>query len=367
MDRRKFVKAAGLAGAAGIVSACGNQTGPGSECASEGSSTDQVFEWKMVTSWPRDFPALGTGANRLAENIGKLSGGRLKIKVYGGNELVPPFEVFDAVERGTAEMGHAASYYWKGKVPSCQIFAGVPFGMTAQELNGWIYYGGGLELWREAYEPFGVIPFPVGNSGVQMGGWFNKEINSVADLQGLVMRIPGLGGEVLRRAGGTPMSTPGTEIFTALQTGTIDATEWIGPFNDQAFSLPKAARYYYYPGWHEPGTALEGIVNREAYESLPADLQQIIETACQAATLDMLSEFMARNGESLAKIRESGTELRAFPDDVIEELRKVTAEVLQELAEEDEMSGKAYQSFLEYFDTVRGWSEISERFYLNNR
>ena len=367
MDRRKFVKAAGMAGVAGAVGACRKQPPADAVCISDAGSTQALFEWKMVTSWPRDFPALGTGASRLAKVIGKLSNGRLTIKVYGGNELVPPFEVFDAVQRGTAEMGHAASYYWKGKVPSCQIFAGVPFGMTAQELNGWLYYGGGLELWREAYAPFGIIPFPVGNSGVQMGGWFNHEINSVADLRGLVMRIPGLGGEVLKRAGGTPVSTPGSEIFTALETGTIDATEWIGPFNDQAFGLQHAARYYYYPGWHEPGTALEGIVNREAYEALPPDLQQIIETACQAATLDMLSEFMARNGESLAHIRASGTDIRPFPDDVIAELKRITAEVLQELAATDEMSGKAYASFLAYFEKVKGWTEISERFFLNTR
>jgi TRAP-type mannitol/chloroaromatic compound transport system substrate-binding protein len=367
MDRRRFVKAAGLAGVAGVAGACGKQSPGAADCLTGSNGAEQRFEWKMVTSWPRDFPALGTGASRLAENIGKLSNGRLTIKVYGANELVPPFEVFDAVERGTVEMGHAASYYWKGKIPSSQIFAGVPFGMTAQELNGWLYYGGGLELWREAYAPYGVIPFPVGNSGVQMGGWFNQEINSLDDLQGLVMRIPGLGGEVLRRAGGTPMNTPGSEIFTALQTGTIDATEWIGPFNDLAFSLPKAARYYYYPGWHEPGTALEGIVNQEAYEALPSDLQQIIETACQAATMDMLSEFMARNGESLARIREGGTEVRPFPDDVLAELKKTTALVLAEIAAEDEMSGKAYGSFVDHFQTVRGWSEISERFYLNNR
>ncbi|NND44302.1 MAG: ABC transporter substrate-binding protein, partial [Xanthomonadales bacterium] len=226
MDRRKFVTGAGLAGVAGIAAAC-SRNAPGTGECSSGDS--RRFEWKMVTSWPRDFPGLGTGAARLAENIGKLSGGRLTVRVFGANELVPPFEVFDAVERGTAEMGHAAPYYWKGKVPAGQVFAGVPFGMTAQELNGWLYYGGGLELWQEAYRPFGIVPYPVGNSSMQMGGWFNREINSLADLQGLVMRIPGLGGEVLSRAGGTAVSLPGSEIFTALQTGTIDATEWVGP------------------------------------------------------------------------------------------------------------------------------------------
>lgn len=367
MDRRKFVRAAGLAGVAGIATAC-SRSGPSSTSCGPGSiDPDQVFEWKMATSWPRDFPGLGVGAARLAEKIGQLSSGRLKVRLFAANELVPPFEVFDAVERGTVEMGHAAPYYWKGKVPACQVFAGVPFGMTAQELNGWIYYGGGLELWREAYAPFGIVPFPVGNSSMQMGGWFNRQINSLDDLQGLVMRIPGLGGEVLNRAGGTAISTPGAEIFTALQTGTIDATEWVGPYNDQAFSLPRAAKHYYYPGWHEPGTALEGIVNADALAALPPDLQQIVETACQAATMDMLSEFMARNGESLAQMRNNGVDIRPFPDDVLAELKRISFEVMEEQAAADEMTGKAWTSFKEFGEIVRGWTDLSEKFYLNKR
>jgi len=275
MDRRKFVTAAGLAGAAGLVSACSPQGSGSTGSASAESSSSQSFHWKMVTTWPRDFPGLGTGASQLAETIGRLSNGRLEIKVYGGNELVPPFEVFDAVQQGTADMGHGASYYWKGKIPASQIFCGVPFGLTGHELNGWYYYGGGLEIYQKAYEPHGVIPFPVGNSGVQMGGWFNKEIHSVADLAGLKMRIPGLGGEVLKRAGGTPVTVPGSELFTALQSGTIDAAEWVGPFNDLAFGLFRAAKYYYYPGWQEPGTGLEGIVNARSFAALPPDLRCI--------------------------------------------------------------------------------------------
>ena len=296
-----------------------------------------------------------------------MSGGRLTVKVYGANELVPPLEVFDAVQRGTAEMGHSASYYWKGKLLSSQVFCGVPFGMTAQELNGWLYYGGGLELWQEAYRPFGIIPFPVGNSSMQMGGWFNREINGLADLKGLVMRIPGLGGEVLSRAGGTATGTPVTEIFTALQTGTLDATEWVGPYNDEAFGLHKAARYYYYPGWHEPGTMLEGLFNAKAYARLPEDLQAIVANACQAANMDMLSEFMARNGEALARLRENGVEIRAFPDEVMRELGRIAAEVLQELAAKDEMSARAIRSFKAHFETVRGWTDVSEKYYLNQR
>jgi TRAP-type mannitol/chloroaromatic compound transport system substrate-binding protein len=367
MKRRHFVKTAGLAGAGGMLAACGSE--PTSSVSADCRTADapEPLEWKMVTAWPRDFPGLGAGANRLAERIGKMSAGRLTVKVYGGNELVPPFEVFDTVERGTAEMGHAAPYYWKGKVPAAQFFAGVPFGLTSRELNGWFYYGGGLDLWREAYAPFGIIPFPVGNSGVQMGGWFNKEINTMDDLRGLKMRIPGLGGEVLSKAGGTPQNIPVSEIFTALQTGTIDATEWIGPFNDQAAGFFQAAKIYYYPGWHEPGTALETLINQEAFEALPADLQQIVEVACQACNLDMLSEFTVRNGEALQQLRADGVDIRAFPDEVLRELQRITTAVLSDLAAEDALSARVYDSFKTYFAKVRGWSEIGEKVIFNLR
>ena len=368
MDRRKFVKTAGMAGTVSLLAACGSKVGT-TPCA-EGSSgpiTDGV-KWKMVTTWPRDFPGLGTGASHVAELIGKLSNGRLTVEVYGGNELVPPFEVFDAVQRGTAEMGHSASYYWKGKIPAALFLAGVPFGLSGNEMNGWFYYAGGLELYREAYAPFGIIPFPSGNSGTQMGGWFNKEINSTADLDGLKMRIPGIGAEVIKRLGATPVNIPGAELFTALQSGTIDATEWVGPMNDIAFGLFRAAKYYYYPGWHEPGTALESLVNAEAWSALPEDLQEIVATACKASSLDMYAEFEARNGIALETlINEHGVELRAFPDEVLAEFKRVSFEVLEEVAAKDEMSGKIWASLKAYQDTVRRWTEISSQYFLNHR
>jgi TRAP-type mannitol/chloroaromatic compound transport system substrate-binding protein len=371
MDRRKFVTTAGvagLAGTAGILSACGSKTGT-SDCAADSSvGTAEALEWKMVTTWPRDFPGLGTGASHLAELIGKLSNGRLKVKVYGGNELVPPFEVFDAVQRGTAEMGHGGAYYWKGRIPASQFLGGVPFGLTGNELNGWYYHGGGLELYQQAYAPSGLIPFPVGNSGTQMGGWFNKEINTIADLSGLKMRIPGIGAEVLKRIGGTPVNIPGAELFTALQSGTIDATEWVGPMNDLAFGLFRAAKYYYYPGWHEPGSALEGIVNAEAWASLPPDLQQIVETACKAASMDMYADFEARNGAALnTLVKEHQVELRAFPDEVLAELKRVSYEVLEGLAADDEMSGRVWASLKAYLETIRGWTRIGSQYYVNHR
>lgn len=366
MDRRKFVNAAGLAGVTGLLSACGKQTE--SQIGCDGKPSAESFEWKMVTSWPRDFPGLGTGASRLAENINKLSNGRLKIKVYGGNELVPAFEVFDAVQQRTAEMGHSATYYWKGKASAAQFFSGIPFGMTAQELNSWIYYGGGLELWQEVYAPHGLVPFLAGSSGPQMGGWFNREINNIADIQGLKMRIPGPGGEILKRAGGTPTNIPGAELFTALQTGTIDAAEWVGPYNDLAFGLFRAAKYYYYPGWQEPGSGLECMINQSAWDSLPPDLQTIVKVACQAAVMDSLSDFTYNNGMALKKlVNEHGVELRRFPDEVLNQLSSISDEFMRELAAETELMGRIYASYRAFTDIVRPWTAISEQTLLNLR
>ena len=308
------------------------------------------------------------GPENVAERVEAASAGRLKIKVYGAGELVPAFEVFDAVSRGTVEMGHGAAYYHKGKVDAAQFFTAIPFGMNNQELNGWLYYGGGMALWRELYEPFNLVPFPTGNTGVQMGGWFNKEISSVDDLEGLKMRIPGLGGEVLRRAGGTPVTLPGSEIFTALQTGAIDATEWVGPYNDASFGLHKAARYYYYPGWQEPGPGLETIINKEAWDALPADLQEIVSTTCQAISLDMAAEYTHGNAMSLQRLKEDpDIEIRPFPDEVIRLLRSIAQEVVEELMAADPAAAKIGTAYFEFLDQVSANSSISEQAYLDTR
>ncbi len=367
MKRRDFLGSAG-AGAlltGGLLAGCGQQ-----ECATsvQGTGDQPVIHWKMVTTWPKNFPGLGHGANNLARLIGKMSGGRLQVKVYGSSELVPPFEVFDAVSRGTAEMGHGAAYYWKGKSEAAQFFSSVPFGMTAQEMNAWLFHGGGMELWREVYAPFGVLPAAAGNSGVQMGGWFNREINSLEDLQGLKMRIPGLGGEVLRRAGGTPVQVAGGEIFTALQSGVIDATEWVGPYNDLAFGLYKEAKHYYFPGWHEPGTTLEALVNQAAYDALPADLQSIVLNACRVVNTDMLSDYTARNNAALQTlIHEHHVDVRAFPAPVLEKLRLLSAEVVAEIAGKDPLSARVFDSYHNFQQQVVAWHDISERAYLNVR
>lgn len=357
MKRRQFLKSAGVAGVATgtLLSTGAVQAAP-------------EFKWKMVTTWPKNFPGLGTGANSLAERISQMSNGRIQVKVYGAKELVGALEVFDAVSRGTAEMGHGAGYYWKGKCPSAQFFAAVPFGLTAQEMNGWLYHGGGMELWEEIYAKFNLVPGAAGNTGVQMGGWFNKEINSVADLKGLKMRIPGLGGEVLKRAGGTPVLLPGGEIFPSLQSGAIDATEWVGPYNDAAFGLHKAAKFYYYPGWHEPGTTLECFINKEAFEQLPNDLQVIVRSAIRVANEDMLADFTAKNNRALEQlVNEQGVQLRKFPDEVLAKLKSLSDEVVAEEANKDDDSKKVFESFKTFRDQATRWHQVSEQAYLNAR
>jgi len=345
---------------AGSVSSSGERAGA--------SGMQETFEWKMVTTWPKNFPGLGSGPENFSRYVNEMSDGRLTVHVYGAGEIVPAFEVFDAVSQGVVDVGHGASYYWKGKIPAAVFFTAVPFGMNAQELNGWLHYGGGLELWREAYAPANIIPFAGGNSGVQMAGWFNKEINSVADLKGLKMRIPGLAGEVFAAAGGTAVTIPGGELYTSLQTGVIDALEWVGPYNDLAFGFHEVAKYYYYPGWHEPGSMLELIVNQQSFEALPADLQAIVTYAARAANQDMLDEFTARNNAALQELVEvHGVQLRRLPDEVLLALWRSSEEVMQKLVASDPMAAKVYASFKSFYDGARAYHHISEQAYINAR
>ena len=351
MKRREFITKAALGG---LVTGSVMQQVTAAESKSP-------IKWKLITTWPKNFPGLGTGANNVAHLINEMSGGRMEVKVYGDKELVPALEVFDTVSKGDAQIGHGAAYYWKGKNEAFQFFSAVPFGFTAQEMNGWLFYGGGLELWKEAYAPFNLIPAAAGNTGVQMGGWFNKEIKSLNDLKGLKMRIPGLGGEVLQRAGGTPVNIPGSELYTALQSGNIDATEWVGPYNDLAFGLYKIGKYYYYPGWHEPGTTLEAIINKKALEALPADLQSIVLNACRVANQDMLAEYTARNNAALQTlVHKHKVQLRAFPDDVLKKLRVLSDEVVADLAKKDELSKRIFASYKKFRDDVKTWHDVSE-------
>lgn len=326
------------------------------------------YHWKIVTTWPKNLPGLGSGPENFARYVEQMSGGRLTAHVYGAGEMVPPFEVFDAVSQGVADAGHGAAYYWKGKIPSSVFFTATPFGMTAQEMNAWFQYGGGLELWQEAYAPFNIVPFAGGSSGVQMAGWFNRELRSVNDLKGLKMRIPGLAGDVFTRAGGTSVRIPGGEVYTSLQTGVIDAAEWVGPYNDLALGLHEVARYYYYPGWHEPGAMLEFIVNKDSLAELPPDLQAIVKYAARAANQDMLDEFTARNNTALKQLVElHGVQLRRLPDDVLRALYDASEEVMEELIAGDPLAARVHASYKSFYDSVRAYHHISEQAYINAR
>jgi TRAP-type mannitol/chloroaromatic compound transport system substrate-binding protein len=362
MKRRAFVS--GLAMATGVA-ACGNQT---EECSEGTAGSGKTFKWNMVTSWPPGLPGLGTGAENLAKRIEQASAGRIRIKVFAGGELVPALEVFDAVRSGTAQLGHDGAYYHRGKIPAAQYFTTIPFGLNANEINAWFYYGGALELWHEYYRQFGLIAFPAGQTGVQMAGWFNREINSVADLQGLKMRIPGLGGAVMQRAGVTQITVPASEIFTALQTGAIDAAEWIGPYNDVSLGLHKAARYYYYPGWHEPGPSLQCTVNLQAWEELPEDLQHIVRISCQAANLDVQAEYTYGNAMALDQLsQDPNVELRELPGDVLDLLHRYSEEVIAELTSKNAWAKRLHESLSEFQKKSAKYQKISELSYLKNR
>jgi len=359
MKRREFLKKAG----ATAVAASAAFAAPNVHAKS------RTYRWKMVTTWPPHFPVLGEGADLVAKWITEMSDGRLKVSVYGGGELVPAMQAFDAVSQGMVEMGHASSYYWAGKSPATQFFSAVPFGMNAQQLNSWIYQGGGQALWDELYAQFNLKPFLSGNTGFQMGGWFNKEINSLNDIKGLKMRIPGLGGKVIAKAGGAVVLSPGSEIYTNLERGVIDATEWVGPYHDYMMGFYKVAKFYYYPGWHEAGSSTEVFVNKDKLASLPADLQQIVESACARANIWMLTRFESQNNIYLKKlVNEHNVQLRKFPADVLSKFRTLSQEVIEEVTAKDPMSKKVYASYSAFKKDIGEWAKLSEAmFYEMNK
>ncbi|TAF64810.1 MAG: TRAP transporter substrate-binding protein [Cytophagales bacterium] len=325
---------------------------------------NKQYQWRMVTTWPPKFPVLGEGLEMMAKWIETASAGRMQIKIYGAGELIPALECFDAVSQGAAQIASGVSYYWAGKTAAAQFFAAIPFGMNAQQMNAWVINGGGLQLWEELYAPFNLVPIPGGNTGVQMGGWFRKELNSAEDLKGLKMRIPGLGGKALAKAGGTAVLTPGNELYTNLERGVIDAAEWIGPYHDYVMGFYNVAKYYYYPGWHEPGPILEIFCNKKQLEALPKDLQEIIRTAIYRLSIWTLGEFEAKNNLYLKKmIKEEGVQLRQYPNDVLEVLRKGTQETINEMVEKDSTSQKIYTAYQKFQKDIQEWSEVSEKVY----
>jgi len=372
--RRKFLKrsiqacTASLALSTPLLNAGCSKPSSSPAAGAPAVHTGKHFQWKMLTTWPPTLPVLQDGPKLFAQWVKEMSEGRLDIQVYGGGELVPALEAFGAVSQGTAEIGHGASYYWAGKLPAAQFFAAVPFGMNPQQMNAWVISGGGLKLWEDIYAPFNLIPLCGGNTGIQMGGWFNKEINAVSDLKGLKMRIPGLGGKVISKAGGSAILSSGSEIYTNLERGVIDATEWIGPYHDYMMGFYKVARYYYYPGWHEPGTNLEFFINKGAFSQLPSDLQQIIRNAAARVHYWMLCEFEAQNNRYLQKlVNEENVDLRAFPSEVLEHLRTYSEEVIGEIVSSDAQSKKVYDAYTSFRKKITPWADISERIYYANR
>jgi TRAP-type mannitol/chloroaromatic compound transport system substrate-binding protein len=358
MKRRDFLKKAGTATAAAAATTAIS--------APYVWAQGKTYNWKMVTTWPPNLPVLQTGAVRFAKRLEEVTEGRIKIQVFAGGELVPPLGVFDAVSAGTVEVGSGASYYWAGKVPAAQWFAAVPFCFNPQGINAWFYSGGGLQLWEEVYAPFNVVPRPQGNTGVQMGGWFRKEMKSIDDYKGLKMRIPGLGGKVIAKAGGTVVLLPGGEIFTSLERGVIDATEWVGPMHDLRMGFYKAAKYYYYPGWHEPGTCLEVMFNKKAYDSLPKDLQAAVDAVAAETNMWSLCEFEAGNGAALQElITKHNVNLKRFPEDLLAKLRELAKETMEEEANKDAASRKVHEAYKKFKEQVGVWGSVSENAYYN--
>ncbi|HEY1382356.1 MAG TPA: ABC transporter substrate-binding protein [Dongiaceae bacterium] len=359
MKRRNFLTGAGLAAGATTLA---------SALAKPAIAQDKI-EWKMVTSWPKGLPGLGTGAERLAERITKTSAGRLNVKVFAAGELVPEMGCFDAVSQGQAEMGHDASGYHIDKIPAAGFYNSMPMGLTAGEFNGWVYFGGGQELWDELYTPYNVKPFLAGNTGAQMGGWFRKEIRSAADLKGLKFRITGHGAQALTKLGVQVVPLPSGQIFSNLQSGAIDGAEWVGPYNDLSLGFYKVTKLYYWPGFHEPGSALQCMVNKGKFEALPDELKQIISACCSAENDLMLAEFNGRSPAALSSlINEHGVQLKQFPRDVLIAFGEASGFVMQDLLEsKDEITRQIASSYLRFRQDAIRYTRIAETAFTTAR
>lgn len=360
MKRREFLKAGSVAAGAAAVTAASSLPAP----ALAQSRTSMV----IVSTWPRDFPGLGTGAQRFAQRVSDMSEGKIQVEYFSAGERVGAFDSFDEVASGNAQAYHAADYYWKGKHPGWAYFTSVPFGLTYTEMNAWIRFMGGQQLWDELSTDFGLKCLMCGSTGVQMGGWFNKEINSADDLKGLKMRIPGLGGDVMAKLGASPVSLPGGQIYENLVSGAIDATEWVGPWNDFAMKFYEAAKYYYYPGFHEPGSMLALGMNKDWWEALSASDKLIVEAAASMENDVLMAEYNANNGTFLRKlIEEQGVELRDFNDDVYDSFGEAAEEVFEEARAHSDLANRIHESFAAARADVGGWANLADAAYVAQR
>lgn len=358
MKRREFIKKAGAAGVAGAAATT----------LAAPAIAQKRIEMVVVSTWPRDFPGLGTGAQRLAQRINDATDGRIQVQYFAAGERVGAFDSFDEVASGNAQAYHAADYYWKGKHPGWAYFTAVPFGLTYTERQAWIHWMGGQELWDELAGEYGLKCLACGSTGVQMGGWFNKEINSADDLKGLKMRIPGLGGDVMAKLGASPVSLPGGQIYENLVSGSIEATEWVGPWNDYAMKFYEAAKYYYYPGFHEPGGFLSFGMNASWWGSLSKSDQLIIEACCGQSNDAVMGEFNAKNGAYLAKlVDEHGVILKEFGDDVYDAFGRGSEEVFEEVKAHSDLAARIHASFAKARAEVGAWSNLADGAYLKQR
>jgi len=355
MKKSVFIKLAlvlslGLSGLSGLANA----------------ADDKVYRWKMAETWGPNFPIFGDATKNLAKTVKEMSNGRLLIRVDSSNKHKSPLGIFDFVKSGQYQMGHSASYYWKGKNFNALFFTTVPFGMTAPEQYAWFYYGGGMELMKKVYDQYGILSYPGGNTGNQMGGWFKKEINSVEDLKGLKMRIPGFAGEVLAKLGAKPTNIPAGELYTALERNTIDALEWVGPSLDLRMGFHKIAPYYY-TGWHEPGAELQFMVNEKAYNKLPKDLQKILTVAMKTASYDMYIQSYHESGKNLATLNKDypNIKMRSFPESVMTAMKETNDALLKEFAAKDPLTAEILKSIEDYQTKVRAWTNLSDRAYLD--
>lgn len=380
VDRRNFLKiglgAAGFAATGSVLAACtrGDGAAPATTGGTDNGTTEvtevdlsssdlPVLEWQMPTSWPGSLiGTIGAGAKIFTDEVARLTGGRFKITPRVAGEVVGGLEVLPAVRDGGAEAGHTASYYYVGLNPATQFGTTVPFGLTSRQQNAWLYAGGGLEMMREFYaEEFGLIQFPAGNTGVQMGGWFTKEINSVADLQGLKMRIPGLAGQTFNNLGAEQVTVAGGDIITSIQTGAIDAAEWVGPYDDVILGLAELGQkvFYYHPGWWEPGSTLEVVMSLSLWNELPEEYQAAVENAAKAANLGTMANYDLLNAQSLDQIKQVA-EIREFPEDVMTAFKTDFEQVLDKVAAENARFKEILGPWREFRDLVQAWHALAE-------
>ncbi len=359
MDRRRFLRNA-VAGTAGAsLGACATEsTGDAPAVHTRPSIT-----WRLASSFPRSLDTIFGTCEVLAERVAALSEGRFTIRVYPAGELVPGLQVMDGVQQGTAQVGQTASYYFTGKNPALAFDACVPFGLTARQQAAWLNEAGGLALMRKAFADFGIINFPAGNTGAQMGGWFKQRIDSAADLRGLKMRIPGLGGEVMSRLGATVQVLAGGDIYPALERGTIDATEWVGPYDDEKLGFHKIARYYYYPGWWEPGPSLSYHVNRKAWDALPTVYREIFAAAASESAVAMQTRYDERNPAALARLVKEGIDFRPFSEDLLAAAQVASREMLEEQASADAMYREVYTAWSAFREDAYRWFGTAELAY----